>query len=302
VRLRRLGVKGTARFASARDLTSLIVDGPTPGRFILGSVGRHLVATEDRRMAPAKSRRAQRRQGDRGAVALIGPSRSGKTTAAIGGILEWTGPAVLASVKTDLLAATAKWRARQGTVRVFDPTGCTGQPPSSWSPRRDANTVQGAQRAARVLADTAPGDLEDDAFWTSQCQILLFALLYTAANTPGRSMRHVVDWVLTQDKPGELGRGDLEPLLQVLIAGDDPEEVAGAEEAGKALLAIWQMDERTRSSVYATAQSARHTRKASASYRSARELSPSPWLASSTDVARRRIGGGRRAAAPLPRD
>ena len=255
VRLRRLGVKGAARFASARDLAPLIVGGPTPGRFILGRVGRHLLATEDRRLAPARSRRAHRRQGDRGAVALIGPSRSGKTTAAIAGILEWSGPAVLASVKTDLLAATAKWRAEQGEVRVFDPTGCTGQPPSSWSPLRDAKTVQGAQRAARVLADTAPGDLEDDAFWTSQCEILLFALLYTAANTEGRSMRHVVDWVLTQDKPGELGRGDLEPLLQALIASDDPEVVAGAEEAGKALLAIWQMDERTRSSVYATAQS-----------------------------------------------
>jgi type IV secretion system protein VirD4 len=255
VRLRRLGFKGTARFATARDLTPLVVDGPKAGRFILGRVGRHLVATEDRRLDPATSRRVQRRQGDRGAVALIGPSRSGKTTAAIAGILEWEGPAVLASVKTDLLAATAKWRAEQGYVRVFDPTGCTGQPASSWSPLRDAKTVQGAQRAARILADTAPGDLEDDAFWTSQCEILLFALLYTAANTEGRSMRHVVDWVLTQDKPGELGRGDLEPLLQALIASDDPEVVHGAEEAGKALLAIWQMDERTRSSVYATAQS-----------------------------------------------
>jgi type IV secretion system protein VirD4 len=162
---------------------------------------------------------------------------------------------VLASVKTDLLAATINWRTKQGDVRVFDPTSCTGQPPASWSPLRDAKTVQGAQRAARILADTAPGDLEDDAFWTSQCEILLFALLFTAANTPGRSMRHVVDWVLTQDKPGELGRGDLEPLLQALIASDDPALVAGAEEAGKALLAIWQMDERTRSSVYATAQS-----------------------------------------------
>jgi type IV secretion system protein VirD4 len=255
VRLRRLGVKGTARYATARDLAPLVVKGPMPGRFILGRVGGHLVATEDRRLAPAASRRAQRRQGDRGAVALIGPSRSGKTTAAIAGILEWTGPAVLASVKTDLLAATVNWRARQGEVRVFDPTSCTGQDPSSWSPLRDAKTVQGAQRAARVLADTAPGSVEDDAFWTSQCEILLFALLFTAANTEGRSMRHVVDWVLTQDKPGELGRGDLEPLLQALIASDDPDVVFGAEEAGKALLAIWQMDERTRSSVYATAQS-----------------------------------------------
>jgi type IV secretion system protein VirD4 len=98
IRLRRLGVKGAARFATARDLAPLIVDGPAPGRFILGRVGRHLVATEDRRLSPATNRWTRRRQGDRGAVALIGPSRSGKTTAAIAGILEWDGPAVLASV------------------------------------------------------------------------------------------------------------------------------------------------------------------------------------------------------------
>ncbi|MGH9031390.1 MAG: type IV secretory system conjugative DNA transfer family protein [Acidimicrobiia bacterium] len=255
VRLRRLGMKGHARFATARDLAPLVVDGPRPGRFILGRVDGKLIATEDRRLAPAKSRRARQRQGDRGAVALIGPSRSGKTTAAIGGILDWSGPAALLSVKTDLLGATIDWRRKQGRVRVFDPTSCTNQKKSSWSPLRDAKTVEGAQRAARVLADTAPGSLEDDAFWTSQCEILLFALLFVAANTDARSMRHVVDWVLTQDKPGEQGRGDLEPLLQALIASDDPALVAGAEDAGRALLAIWQMDERTRSSVYATAQS-----------------------------------------------
>ena len=255
VRLRRLGVKGDARYATARDLAPLLVKGPMPGRFILGRVAGHLVATEDRRLSPSTSRRGRARQGDRGAVALIGPSRSGKTTAAIAGILEWDGPAVLASVKTDLLDATVGWRSRQGEVRVFDPTSCTGRERASWSPLRDATTVAGAQRAARVLSDTAPGSVEDDAFWTSQCEILLFALLFTAANTPDRSMRDVVDWVLTQDKPGDLGRGDLEPQLQQLLVHPDPDVVAGAEEAGKALLAIWQMDERTRSSVYATAQS-----------------------------------------------
>lgn len=254
VRLRRLGVRGDARFATVRDLAPLVLRGPKRGRFVLGRVEGRLVATEDRRLAPA-GRRGRRRQGDRGAVALIGPSRSGKTTAAISGILEWDGPAVLASVKNDLMAATIGWRAKQGDVRVFDPTGCTGRAGSSWSPLRDARSVQGALRAARVLADIAPDGVEDDAFWSSQCEILFFALLFVAANSEGRSMRHVVDWVLTQDKPGDLGRGDLEPLLQALLRSDDPAVVAGAAEAGKALLAIWQMDERTRSGVYATAQS-----------------------------------------------
>ncbi len=40
-------------------------------------------------------------------LALVGPSRSGKTTAVVSGILEWDGPAVLSSVKADLLGVDA---------------------------------------------------------------------------------------------------------------------------------------------------------------------------------------------------
>ncbi|MEO7812718.1 MAG: pitrilysin family protein, partial [Usitatibacter sp.] len=68
-----------ARFATTRDLKPLIVRGAHPGRFLIGRHGRSLLATE---LPPtSKGRRhGKRRQGDRGAVALIGPSRSGKTT------------------------------------------------------------------------------------------------------------------------------------------------------------------------------------------------------------------------------
>src|SRR5690606_39190720 len=99
---RPLGVDGRARFATRRDLAPLLVTSPEPGRFVLGRFGRRLVATEPSpaRGQPQRRRRRQVRRGDRGAVALVGPSRSGKTTAAVGGILEWDGPAVLSSVKS----------------------------------------------------------------------------------------------------------------------------------------------------------------------------------------------------------
>ncbi|HVM14018.1 MAG TPA: type IV secretory system conjugative DNA transfer family protein, partial [Egibacteraceae bacterium] len=140
---RPLGVDARARFATARDLKPLAVTGPHPGRFLLGRHGRHLLATE---LPPDGRRRRRGRHGDRGAVALIGPSRSGKTTAAVAGILEWEGPAVLSSVKADLLASTCGWRKQQGKVLVYDPTHTTGDESATWSPLRGAGTVLGAQR------------------------------------------------------------------------------------------------------------------------------------------------------------
>lgn len=247
-----LGVDGRARFARHRDLTPLRVRGPQPGRFLLGRVGRHLVATEDRRRGP---RRARGRQGDRGAVALVGPSRSGKTTAVVSGILEWDGPAVLSSVKSDLLAATHGWRGRLGDVVVYDPTGTTGVASAAWSPLRAADTVIGAQRAARALCDAAPrGGVEGGLdFWLVQAEILLSALLWVAHHS-GHDMATVAEWVMTQDRPGEHGPGEIKPFLDGLLDAEDDTVAAEATQTALSLLSIWEMEERTRSSVYATAQ------------------------------------------------
>ncbi len=144
---RPLGVDGRARFATARDLKPLVVRGEHAGRFLLGRHGRHRLATE----LPPDGRRRRRvrdRHGDRGAVALIGPSRSGKTTAAIAGILEWQGPAVLSSVKADLLARTCGWRSEVGKVRVYDPTHTTATtpPPGRPSGRRRPSSAPSVRR------------------------------------------------------------------------------------------------------------------------------------------------------------
>lgn len=256
---RPLGVEGRARFATRCDLAPLLVPGPTSGRFVLGRFGRCLVATEPsptHQQSPARRRKV--RHGDRGAVALVGPSRSGKTTAAVGGILEWDGPAVLSSVKSDLLAATGGWRSTLGEVVVYDPTGTTGIDTAGrarWSPLHQANTVLGAQRAARALCDAAPRGGVDGGmdFWLAQAEILLSGLLFVACHAH-RDMGAVCEWVLSQDRPSDLGPGEVRVALDVLLSDDDPTVAAGAVEASRGLLAIWELDERTRSSVYATAQ------------------------------------------------
>jgi type IV secretion system protein VirD4 len=213
-RRRPLGVDGRSRFARRRDLEPLLVSAPIAGRFVIARFGRRLVATE----RPPSHRpalrvglreRRQRRRGDRGAVALVGPSRSGKTTAAVAGILEWDGPAVLSSVKADLLATTHGWRSssrRRAGLRpdvVDDPKGNLG---AVVAVAAGAGTVVGAQRAARALCDAAPrGGVEGGMdFWLAQAEILLSGLLFVAHHAH-RDMDAVCEWVLTQDRPGELG-------------------------------------------------------------------------------------------------
>jgi type IV secretion system protein VirD4 len=259
-RRRPLGVDGRPRWGSWRELRPLLVRWPVAGRFVVARLGRWLVATEAAGSSGGRGR-AGRRRGDRGAVALVGPSRSGKTTAAISGILEWTGPAVLSSVKADLLGSTLGWRSREGEVRVYDPTRTLGVlrgstvGPGSWSPVGQASTVVGAQRAARALCEAAPrGGVEGGIdFWLAQAEILLTGLLYVAHHAH-RDMGAVAEWVLLQDRPGELGPGEVRTCLDLVMGADDEDVVAEAVEASRGLVAIWEMEDRTRSSVYATAQ------------------------------------------------
>lgn len=255
-RRRPLGVDARPQFARRRDLAPLLVDHPKPGRFVVARFGRSLVATETTPTGRRNSRPSHRR-GDRGALALIGPSRSGKTTAAVSGILEWEGPAVLSSVKADLLAVTRGWRSQQGSVRIYDPTASTVASGASatWSPLQQANTVLGAQRAARALCDAAPrGGVEGGMdFWLAQAEILLSGLMYVAHHVH-RDMEAVCEWVLLQDHPADLGPGEVRMALDQLMKSKDSAIVAGALEASKGLLSVWELEERTRSSVYSTAQ------------------------------------------------
>jgi type IV secretion system protein VirD4 len=247
-----LGVDARSRFATVRDLAPMLIRRPETGRFVLGRVGRRLVATEK----PSRRRR-RGRASDRGAVALIGPSRSGKTTAAVGGILDWHGPAVLSSVKADLLATTYTWRAGRGEVLVYDPTQTTGMATASWTPLREAGSIIGAQRAARSLCDAAPrGDNVEGGldFWLTQAEILLSGLLWVAANK-NLDMAAVCEWVMVQDSPSEASKGQVKTFVDELISDDDEEVRDGAAQAARSLLSVWRMEERTRSSVYATAQS-----------------------------------------------
>lgn len=87
-------------------------------------------------------------------------------------------------------------------------------------------------------------------------------MLWTAANTPGRSMVDVVKWVLDLDRPdntsngGAGGGGQLAPLIRLLTDDEDPQTASIARQVQGWLHGQWNTDPRTTSSVYATARNA----------------------------------------------
>ena len=223
-RMNTLEASGPARWATRRELRDLVVPGPRPGRVTLGVARRRLIASE------------------RGhSVLVVGPTQSGKTSGlAVPAILEWSGPVVAASVKTDLVRHTMGWRTRSGPVAVYDPTASTDLPGASWSPLAASGTWEGARRMAGSLAEVArssAGTMTDGDFWYATAAKLLAPLLFAAA-TSRRTMAEVVRWIDTQE---------VDEVFDALMASGEPAAMQAAR-------ASWGRDDRQRSAVYTTAE------------------------------------------------
>ena len=245
---KRLGVDTKARLATARDLRPLVVKGPTPGRLILGRVDGRLVATELR--DPRHKGRRDRRAGDRSAVAVFGPSRCGKSANLISAILENEGPAILSSVKGDLLEATIE-RRRQlgGEIKVFDPTAIIpGIDRAQWSPVSRCDTVTGAKKLAHALASANTNTLPHDGYFKVMAEELLWPLLFTAV-VSGATMGDVVRWVLAD----EASSPEITDRLDPFLSGADPARYRHATMAMRLLSSLWATDPRPRSSIFTTA-------------------------------------------------
>lgn len=263
-RRERLGVSTQGRLATVRDLRPLLVRSPQSGRFVVGRLGRRLIATESPTNPQRRGRGAggvmvsgpRRRASGRGAVALVGPTRSGKTTVAIGGILDWDGPAILCSLKSDLLAATRERRASLGSIQVFDPSGVTGHGDASWSPLREAATTTGAVQAARAIVEAAPRttNVEQGEFWSQMAESMLAGLMCVAANTNDRTFADVVRWIVATDMPTDDAPGEVAPILRALRADGESVRKQAGEFGALVIEGLWRNDPRTVSSVYATAR------------------------------------------------
>ena len=91
---------------------------------------------------------------------VVGPTQSGKTTGiAVPALVEWDGPVVATSVKTDLVDAAMGARRRRGPVLVYDPLRISGHSPARWSPLAESVTWPGAKRVAAGLCAALKGEI-----------------------------------------------------------------------------------------------------------------------------------------------
>jgi type IV secretion system protein VirD4 len=252
-----LGGRGAgARWAGAGELRPLrgAGRGGLSGRGVLGGRGgpggRSAAAG---RLTLGRHRGRLLRAEHRHALIAFGPPQSGKSAGlAVPALLEWHGPAVASSIKTDLLSATVARRRELGEVFVFDPFGlATGTSTQTWSPLHTARTWDGALEVAWRLAAAGEVDqkgVEGGDFWGIAAEQRLAPLLYAAAASDA-GMDAVVRWAYGQ------GGRELEQTLDVIVGSAGSEaELQGAHAAYDAVRAFEAQADRTRSSIEATAQ------------------------------------------------
>lgn len=231
-----------AEWATLRDLRSLIVQaGRHPDRIALGTFGGSLLAASHE-----------------ASVLIVGAARSGKTSGAlIPALLEHRGPAIATSVKEDLLQ-TLPFRRSIGEVRIFDPTGSVAEVTSGWSPVHAARDFRAARRVAHRLLNQGGVEAQNAEFWIKSGVRLLGPVLLAAhevlmaveqgatgedlqaVDEDASGMELVLLWLEGQEKD------------EVVEALDAHENAADARRAISQLQAVWALEPRTLSSVYAT--------------------------------------------------
>ncbi len=188
----------------------------------------------------------------RHALVAFGPPQSGKSAGlAVPALLEWEGPAVASSIKTDLLAVTERRRRTLGEVLIFDPFGLSGAQTHTWSPLAGARTWDDALEVAWRLACAGEVDhrgVDGGDFWAIAAEQRLAPLLFVAAKA-GLGIEAVVRWAY-----GQGSRELHESLAQIAGEADDEEGLADAHAAYDAVRAFETQADRTRSSIEATAQ------------------------------------------------
>jgi len=179
-------------------------------------------------------------------VLVLAAPRQGKTSQVIiPWLTDWPGPALVTSLRTDVLTATATLREELGPVAVFAPTGMVSWPNQvRWSPTSGCADLDVARRRASVLVAVGHAEKQDssNAGYFSANAVNLVTLWHHAADVAGLGMHDVLKWSLDE-------RDD----TPVTLLRDHPDAVSGAAELADAL---YRTPPETRSGLWTTAAAA----------------------------------------------
>ncbi|GGK82099.1 hypothetical protein Sme01_38500 [Sphaerisporangium melleum] len=250
--IRRFGGRSHRGFASRRELARSMSQQAV---LVRGAVVRPSVAGTDFTVEDVGVRLGRARTGgmplavsSESSVLLMSAPRQGKTSMVIIPWLHrWPGPALVTSVRKDVVEATALLRAEgDRPVLVMTPTGMIGWPDLvRWSPTSGCESFDKARARADVMVTVGKSGAQQDsgnaAYFGMTATNLLAGWLHAAALS-GRSMADVLRWALDErlDQP-------------VKILRDHP----GAAPGTAAMLdAAYRSPEGTRSNLWTTVQTA----------------------------------------------
>ena len=216
------------------------------------------------------------------AVMVLGPPRSGKTSAVmIPALMACAGAALSTSTKPDVMRATLAVRSELGQAWLFDPGGDQAVPSGvrrlGWSPVAGADSWDRALLLARAM--TAAGRVgagtANEGHWAERASALLAPLLY-AAHLSERPVEELLRWVLRQDlEPagGVLEDHDAHIALDVLggIQRTESRERSSIFSATAGTLAAYNSDAARASAAQPNFDPARFTQSADTIYITAPE-------------------------------
>lgn len=162
-------------------------------------------------------------------IVVEGPPRSGKGyRLLISSIIDWSGPLITTSTRSDNLTATMRARAARGSVSVFDPQQLSGVDAGlKVSPMTGCtDPLTAMQRGQAIVSGTALGTSSSNGEWADVAASVMAKLLHAAAvsgagvdklytwgSSPSRA-REAVDILRVDGTPGWATE------LEALVDGD----------------------------------------------------------------------------------
>ncbi|HEY5303243.1 MAG TPA: type IV secretory system conjugative DNA transfer family protein [Acidimicrobiales bacterium] len=173
---------------------------------------------------------------------VVGPTQAGKTSSlVVPAVLTWSGPAVITSVKNDVVAITQAWRESVGHVQRLEPGFDAGL---TWDPLEGIDSLRSALRVAQSL--TRESSRSESEFWNALA-VKLLAGLFLAARERHSSVfdvatavesRRWCEWISEGSRPED------DALLSSFLEYD-PKTLDGVVTTAETMMLPWRFRQPT---------------------------------------------------------